>query len=136
MVKAATKLLAVAAFICVIWSYPATAIEDTIQNRISAAQRYAVAIDIDKMMIDTVNAMTANMPSAEATKARNFAVKNKKEFQNDLVDLMARFFTADELDALANFYGSVQGQAITRKFPEYMAASQPVIQKFIERGLR
>lgn len=136
MGNAEKRIFAVTASALVTWSHQVAAIEDTIPNRIAAAQRYTVAMDIDKMMIEALNALTANMPSAEATKARNFAVKNKKEFQNDMVDLMARFFTADELDALANFYGSAQGQAITRKTPEYMAASQPVIQKFIERGLR
>ena len=40
---------------------------------------------------------------------------------------MVEFFTADELDALADFYGSQLGRSIIKKFPKYMAAVMPTM---------
>ncbi len=47
---------------------------------------------------------------------------------------MVRTFTARELDALANFYGSPEGQSALAKFGQYMAALMPTMNEEMSRA--
>jgi hypothetical protein len=42
---------------------------------------------------------------------------------------MAKHFTVDELNALADFYGSREGRSAMKKFGAYMADIMPVIEQ-------
>ena len=44
--------------------------------------------------------------------------------------------TAEELDALARFYGSPEGRAITKKFGVYTAEVQPFVHAEIVRAVK
>lgn len=50
---------------------------------------------------------------------------------NLMIDLMVKHFTADELKALADFYGSEIGKGAMNKFGVYMADAMPIIQSEI-----
>ena len=49
---------------------------------------------------------------------------------------MIRTFTADELNALADFYGSKNGSSVMLKFGTYMSEVMPAIQQEVQRGLQ
>jgi hypothetical protein len=49
---------------------------------------------------------------------------------------MVKTFTADELNALADFYGSKHGASAMLKFGAYMALIMPVIQAELQRGIQ
>jgi hypothetical protein len=51
-----------------------------------------------------------------------------KKLRTIMHDGMAKHFTADELRALADFYGSPVGKSATQKFGTYMADVMPAIQ--------
>jgi hypothetical protein len=50
-------------------------------------------------------------------------------------DAMVKFFNADELKALADFYGSPVGKSAMRKFPDYMAEVMPTLQDELEKAM-
>jgi len=47
-----------------------------------------------------------------------------------------RKVTADELNVLADFYGSKNGYSAMRKFGSYMAIVTPALEQEVERALR
>ena len=49
---------------------------------------------------------------------------------------MAKHFTTEELNALAEFYGSPQGQSIMNKFGAYMADTQIIIIQEISTAMK
>ena len=51
------------------------------------------------------------------------------------VDAMADIFTADELRAMIDFYGSKEGRSVSHKTSDYERALQPVLTKMIDKAL-
>ena len=49
---------------------------------------------------------------------------------------MLKTFTAEELNALADFYGSKNGYSAMRKFGSYMALVTPALQQEVQRALQ
>ena len=49
---------------------------------------------------------------------------------------LVKHFTADELNALADFYGSKHGASAMAKFGAYMADVIPPLRTEIQRGMR
>ncbi|MBF0135968.1 MAG: DUF2059 domain-containing protein [Magnetococcales bacterium] len=49
---------------------------------------------------------------------------------------MVKIFTADELNALADFYGSQHGSNAMKKFGVYMAEIMPAVQEEMLRATR
>jgi len=49
---------------------------------------------------------------------------------------MVKTFTTDELNALANFYGSQHGASAMKKFGVYMGQVMPAIQQEIQRAIQ
>jgi hypothetical protein len=54
---------------------------------------------------------------------------NSDRWERFMLDVMTKHFTAPELDALARFYGSREGQSIMKKFGPYMADVLPFIRE-------
>jgi len=46
---------------------------------------------------------------------------------------MAKHFTVEELDAMADFYGSKEGQSVLSKFGAYLDDVYPVIEQHMRR---
>ena len=53
------------------------------------------------------------------------------KFTSIIRDSMVKNFTAEELQALANFYGSPVGRSAMKKFGQYMADAMPHIQSLM-----
>jgi len=45
---------------------------------------------------------------------------------------MVKMFTTEELNALADFYGSTAGQSAMKKMPEYFAEIFPFLRQMLE----
>ena len=64
----------------------------------------------------------------------------KKAFRVEVIKesmllAMVKHFTADELNALADFYSTPEGQAVLRKMGSYMGDLMPIIQAEAEHAL-
>ncbi len=53
-----------------------------------------------------------------------------------MVPAMVRNFTADEIEALVDFYSSPIGISIMKKFPGYLADVQPGIVRLVLQSLQ
>ena len=105
-------------------------IEDTDANRISEANRYLSAMPPNDLLLDMVQKMSAQIPAEQRQLFIDSMTKHldMDEFTSIIRDAMVKNFTAIELQALANFYGSEVGRSATKKFGQYLADAMPHIQ--------
>jgi len=105
-------------------------LEDSPENRNAQIDRYLQAMPPETLLGDIVSKMSARMPDEQRAR---FVDSMKKQFDvakltTVMRDGMAKHFTADEVRALADFYGSPLGKSAMAKFGTYMADVMPAIQ--------
>jgi hypothetical protein len=125
-VKLVAKLLMVVSLIALA-SGPALALDDTPQNRAAQADYYLRVVPPQHLMGDMATKLAATLP--EDKRATFIALMTKNLDINAVAalmrDSMIKNFTADELKALADFYGSPVGKSAMAKMGNYMADSMP-----------
>jgi hypothetical protein len=106
------------------------AIEDTPANRLREAQRYLESTPPKELFADIADQMAKNSPPQQRDLIRAMFTKylDIDALTKAMMDSMVRHFTADELHALAEFYGSPVGKSAMKKFGIYMADVMPAIQ--------
>jgi hypothetical protein len=109
----------------------AQTIEDTPENRAAQATRYLEASPISDMIDDMLDNMARTMPDYDIAELRRwfteyFPVEELETFTHEN---LVKHFTAEELSALADFYGSPVGKSAMSKFGAYMADVMPFIQE-------
>ena len=116
-----TRWLAVAVFLTI--SSMAVAMEDTPENRQQQVDRYFQAVPPQAVFEDLMSKMFNSLP---ADQREMFVVDMGKGFDFEALTTlmraaMVKTFTADELGALADFYGSPIGKSAMGKMGDYMA---------------
>jgi len=108
-------------------------IKETTQNRISEANRYLSVMPPKEMFIDMVQKMSVQIPVEKRQLFTDLMTKHLDlgKFTSIIRDAMVKNFTAEELQALANFYGSPIGRSAMKKFGQYMAEAMPHIQSLM-----
>ena len=108
-------------------------IEDTIQNRISAANSYLSVMPPKDMFADMLQKMTVQIQAEKRQLFTDLMTKNMdlEKLTSIIRDSMVKNFSAEELQALANFFGSPVGKSAMKKFGQYMADAMPHIQSFM-----
>ena len=102
---------------------------DTPENRLAIAQQYTQVQPLLPLVEDTLKAY-ANMMPEENRQAFMASTKSRIDIQaleTLMLSLLAKHFTVKELSAMVGFYGSPEGQAISKKMPLYTAE---FLQKF------
>jgi len=119
-------------------SLGAHAAEDSPAARKIAADRYLSVAPIARLVDDTFVEMGKQMPPEQrADFLREVKVLVRVENIEAIArDSMIRHFTADELNALADFYGSSVGASAMKKFGAYMADVAPALQLELRRGMQ
>ncbi|CAM8634679.1 Domain of unknown function DUF2059 [Comamonadaceae bacterium] len=112
--------------------------QDSPANRATAADRYLKAVPIEKILDDSFRELSKQLP---ANNRAQFIEQMKMVVRADFIEKlsresMIRTFTADELNALADFYGSKNGSSAMHKFGTYMSEVMPAIQQEVQRGLQ
>jgi hypothetical protein len=107
----------------------AWAIDDTPANRKAQAERYLEAASPKALAEDMAAQMANNLPVAERENFKTLFGKhfNEKKVQEAMQDALVKHFTADELEALADFYSSPLGKSVMKKFGGFMAEVMPAI---------
>jgi hypothetical protein len=131
MLKKLTLMLVLAGLA---WAAPASA-QDTVGNRLVAAEKYADTTDISQMMNAAINEMAKNVPSKDRKEFIRYMRNgmNIPKLRNLIINAMVQVFSVDELNLLAQFYGSPTGKSIMKKFPEYMGVMMPMLQAELAR---
>ena len=110
--------------------------QDDRPARETAANRYLAVVPVEKMLDDTFAELARQLPPDQADV---FVATMKQLVDAERLTVITRtalvqFFTAGELNALADFYGSEHGSSAMQKFGAYMAAVIPEINAEIERA--
>lgn len=129
--------LGLVAAMAILFSLSARA-QDDLARRRAAAERYEATMPIAKMMEEAIQQMASSLPDDQRSTfiAQMEQVADGERLRLIALDKMTEVFSAEELDALAAFYGSPVGQSIVTKFPVYIAEVMPVIQLELARALR
>jgi len=124
--KSIAKLLFVAPIVFLMVA-PALALEDTPANRAEQVDSYLRAVPPQSMMKDMATKVAATLPESQRETYITLLTKNldMQAFTDLIRDAMVKTFTADELKALADFYGSPVGKSAMAKMGDYMAYAMP-----------
>ena len=130
------KCLILGVAMMVMLSGTSWALDDTPENRARQADRYLAATPPREMIRDATEQISRSIPQEQR--------QQFKDLMNTHLDIgvleasmkraMAKHFSADELKALADFYGSSVGRSAMKKFGVYMADVMPVIQNELMRA--
>ena len=104
----------------------------------AAAERYVAVVDFEKMMNDSILTIAQTYP---ANQRENVIAKMRRAIdvqwlRNLMINSMVQILTVEELNALADFYGSPVGRSIVRKTPAYFAAFMPAMQQRLKDAAR
>jgi hypothetical protein len=88
------------------------------------------------MFADMAEKMAVNWPPPEREKFKKALTSelNVAAVTNGMMQGLVKYFTTDELKALADFYGSPVGKSAMKKFPSYMAELMPTIEREVRRA--
>jgi len=114
----------------------AFALEDTSLNRLAQAERYLEATPPKDMFQDIAEQMAMNFDPSQRKAVKDMITKHLdiEALTRTMKDAMVKHFTADELNALADFYGSPAGKSSMKKFGVYMADVMPSVQAEIVKA--
>jgi uncharacterized protein len=111
---------------------------DTQETRMAAAKRYYSTLDMKKMMDEILRAGVARLP--EDRRDEVFALAkahlDTEELATIAIAALVKNFNTDELNAMANFYGSPEGKSILAKYPAYIAEVMPEMLAEVQREIR
>ncbi|MEP6936660.1 MAG: DUF2059 domain-containing protein [Chthoniobacterales bacterium] len=136
MKKILLRLAFIALLACLPASLLAQEIADTPENRNQQAERYFATSPPQALFQELAAKDAANLIPADQKKFQDAFMANvdlpgvKKVFIATLV----KHFSAGELKALADFYGSAVGKSSMAKLNGYMAEIKPVISAEIKRA--
>ena len=112
------------------------ALENTEANRKAQAERYLEAAPPEEMIAEMASNMAKSVP--EERRAEFIEVMTKHldmtSLRKTMVEAMVKHFTAEELKALADFYGSAIGKSAMKKFGNYMGEIGPKFQQDVMRA--
>jgi len=111
-------------------SLPLLGATDTPETRRREAERYLQAVPPKALFEDMADKMATNLPADQRQQFKQMMTKDLDiaALSKAMTDAMAKHFTAEELKALADFYGSPVGKSAMQKFGAYMADLMPIIQ--------
>ena len=130
------KQMFLAVTLC-ITTFGALAQDDTFDNRQAGVDRYLKAVPMKTLLDDTFVELAKQLPQ---DKRAAFIDQMKAAVRADALeriarDAMVKIFTADELNALADFYGSKDGASAMKKFGVYSAQIMPAIRQEIQNAV-
>ena len=134
--KLLAKLLIVAPIVF-LTATSALALDDTPANRGEQADNYLRAVPPQSFMREMAVKVAAAMPESQRSGFVTIMTKNLDlQAVTDLMrDSMIKNFTADELKALADFYGSPIGKSAMAKMGNYMADAMPKMMVELQKAI-
>ncbi|MFN9622145.1 MAG: DUF2059 domain-containing protein [Cyanobacteriota bacterium] len=115
---------------------PAVALEDTPANRQREADRYLLASPPREMMASITEEMAKTMPSDQRAPFQSLlALVDIDAVTQVMRQAMIKNFSADELKALADFYGSPAGKSAMKNFSKYMVDVMPGLEVEVMKAM-
>ncbi len=111
-------------------AFSALALDDSKENREFQAKRYMASQSSEEMLKDMSKSMAMNLPPEQRKDFRNMILNYVDIAVIDEVaqGALVKYFTADELASLADYYSTPLAKSATKKMGSYMAELMPSIQ--------
>jgi hypothetical protein len=121
--KHPVKFVAAVAIVCLTAALPALALDDTPENRAAQADYYLRVVPPQSLISEMTDKIAATLPEGDRATFKTLMTKNLDigALANLMRAAMVKNFSADELKAIADFYGSPIGKSAMAKFGNYMA---------------
>ncbi|NOZ25115.1 MAG: DUF2059 domain-containing protein [Nitrospirae bacterium] len=105
--------------------------------RVKAARRYMQVTPMNRMIEGSISAIAQRVPPDRRKEFMSYVegLMRVDVLEKIALDSLVKTFTAEELNALADFYGSPVGRSIMNKYGAYMADIMPALQQEIVRAL-
>ena len=112
------------------FAFSVSALEDSKDNRKYQAKRYMASQSSEEMLKDMAENMSMNLPPEQR---KDFRVMLLNYVDISAIDgvsqgALVKYFTADELASLADYYSTPLAKSATKKMGSYMAELMPSIQ--------
>src|SRR5688572_25094792 len=103
---------------CLLQPTLAAEVSDSLDARRAAATRYADTADLKTMLTDTVTELAKSLPAEQRDDFRQLMLEevNVGYVRELMIAAMSKHFTLDELNALADFFGSDVGRSAMSKY--------------------
>jgi hypothetical protein len=110
---------------------------DQLGARHAAASRYFSVVPVSEVLEQTYAEIARQLPPEQRPGfiARMRSVVRVDRLERISRDVMIRTFTAGEMNALADFYGSAHGASALRKFGPYMETAMPLLRQEVRRAM-
>jgi hypothetical protein len=121
----------------IVSQYPATGIaEDTLGARLAAAERYASSIDFDHWYEEFLGFELRKLDDRQRIGALKLIKEELRPqtVRNIIVNAMVQVYTAEELNALADFYATPLGRSALQKMPQAYKVMAPAIEQEVSRA--
>lgn len=129
------KFLMAFAVVAMVSAY-AYAQEDSKADREKEADRYVAAMTVKEMCVDTAEQMSKGMPMDRRQAFKDLFKKyiDIPAMEKAMKEGLVKNFTAAELKAMADFFGSPVGKSAMKKMPKYMADMAPTIESEVRKA--
>jgi hypothetical protein len=109
---------------------------DTRAAREAAAERYLATIDYKTLFAGMVGASSSTLTDEQRAQVDELVKHVRIDYLQGVQGAaMVKTFTADELNALADFYGSPAGKSAMAKLGPYMKDVMPLIMAEMKRAV-
>jgi hypothetical protein len=113
-----------------------SALEDTFENRKQEAKRYLMAQPFVEGIRCALEIYSSNQPPEERSDVTELIEHiDIAALETAALEILSKHFTADELKALADFYGSAPGKSGTFKLTAFTLEMKPIIQSEMEKAI-
>ena len=131
------RRLLISVCILLIWT-SAFAMPDTPENRAREAARYIQTTPPKDLLRDMAEKVSVQFPADQRDAFKAVLTKNLdiEALTAAMRGAMVKHFSADELSALADFYGSSIGKSAMSKFSAYMAEVMPALQAEMVKAIQ
>lgn len=121
-----------------LWSSAALAIEDTPENRAAQVDHYLTVVPPESLFNDVTEKVAKTMPPDQRAAFVAMLTKHLDlaRFNDAMRAALIKWFTADEMAAMSEFYGSPAGKSIMKKMGDYMAELMPTMQQELAKAMQ
>jgi len=121
------RSLSVGVILAALWAHPALALDDTTVNRRLEAERYERAVPTVGVLETSVIRVARMLPIEHRQPFIDYALLHidRERIRATVLSALTETFTANELRAMADFFGSPVGQSVAAKMGTYTDRVMP-----------
>ncbi len=108
--------------------------DSTLEKRIELAKKMHEINPVRDQVDRALEQVAETRPPSERDEFVKKMVEalNYKAIEKASIDAMVETYTAEELQAMVNYYGSPEGQSIKKKYPDWAAKVMPEITRMLD----